>query len=275
MKLKRVYLEIHNLCNLHCSFCHVSKRPPRSMTLSEIERILSEIKPVCDHVYLHLKGEPLMHPELREILKRIDQFNMKAYLVSNGSLLMHYPDLLQFPCMKKISISLHSLPFQSLSTEAYLAPIFTLSKQLPSFPNLCLELRFWNRGRLDEKSKAALNKLLEISELQPTPHKDRFRWKPQVYIHFDQPFEWPAEAKADNATGFCHGARTMIGILADGTVVPCCLDDEGQIELGNLFHQPLQEILSQSRYQNLVKGFRERKLVEPLCRQCSYRHRFD
>ncbi len=75
--------------------------------------------------------------------------------------------------------------------------------------------------------------------------------------------------------GFCMGLRDQIAVLSDGTVVPCCLDHEGDIALGNLFTSPLSEILASQRARALYDGFSRRLATEPLCRRCAYRVRFD
>ena len=73
---------------------------------------------------------------------------------------------------------------------------------------------------------------------------------------------------------FCHGLRQQIAVLCDGTVVPCCLDSEGQLALGNLFSQPLEEILASPRARAIVDGFSRRTPSEALCRRCGYARRF-
>jgi radical SAM protein with 4Fe4S-binding SPASM domain len=72
----------------------------------------------------------------------------------------------------------------------------------------------------------------------------------------------------------CRGLRDHLAILVDGTVVPCCLDADGQVALGNIFRQPLVAILASPRALRLREGFGHQWLVEPLCRRCAYRQRF-
>ena len=73
---------------------------------------------------------------------------------------------------------------------------------------------------------------------------------------------------------FCQGLRTHIAILSDGTIVPCCLDGNAYISLGNIFVQDISEILEQERTQNFIQGFRDKRAVEPLCCHCSFKERF-
>lgn len=98
---------------------------------------------------------------------------------------------------------------------------------------------------------------------------------PRVYVSFANDFTWPSAGDADNTQGTCLGARTQLAVLCDGTVVPCCLDAEGQIPLGSLKKESLGDILNAQRYQSMVQGFEHHRLVESLCRRCTYRTRFD
>ena len=77
------------------------------------------------------------------------------------------------------------------------------------------------------------------------------------------------------SNGYCYALKSQIAILSDGTVVPCCLDSNGQIELGNIFTDSLEEIISSERYQNLKKSFQDRKPCEELCKSCTFKERFN
>jgi radical SAM protein with 4Fe4S-binding SPASM domain len=75
-------------------------------------------------------------------------------------------------------------------------------------------------------------------------------------------------------SGFCLGLREQFAVLADGTVVPCCLDRNADMALGNIFKQPINDILEGERARRIVDGFSKRQIAEELCRKCSYRQRF-
>jgi radical SAM protein with 4Fe4S-binding SPASM domain len=97
----------------------------------------------------------------------------------------------------------------------------------------------------------------------------------RIYLNQDQEFQWPSlAAPEDDGKGFCHALRSQAAILVDGTVVPCCLDGEGVINLGNIHKTPFSEIVEGKRANNLVDGFSRREAVEELCRKCGYRQRF-
>ena len=100
--------------------------------------------------------------------------------------------------------------------------------------------------------------------------RDRF------YLEYGERFDWPDLAAEEQETGvFCYGLRDHFGILCDGRVVPCCLDREGEISPGNIFEQPIEQILAHPRFRALVEGFSNRRPTEELCRRCGYARRFN
>ena len=72
----------------------------------------------------------------------------------------------------------------------------------------------------------------------------------------------------------CIRDREQLAVLSDGTVVPCCLDHEGDIPLGNLLERDLEDILRGPRARALYDGFSRRRPSEALCRRCGYARRF-
>ena len=97
----------------------------------------------------------------------------------------------------------------------------------------------------------------------------------RVYLEYGDKFDWPDLTAPDGGEKvFCYGLRDQLGVLCDGTVVPCCLDHEGDIRLGNLFEEDLQDILESPRAKALYDGFSCGKAAEELCRRCGYARRF-
>ncbi len=272
--IKRVYLEITNHCNLQCSFCNQSKREKSYMSISTIAEILADIKKLTSYIYLHVKGEPLLHPNFIEIMDLMQQYDMKVQLVSNGTFIKNYPNLIRYTCLRKISFSLHSVPYQTMDVEQYLKPILEFINLARNSAIHC-ELRFWNENHLDQESQLCLEAIKQhFSNSISTTHNNIFLQE-RTYLSFDNQFEWPALAANQTNHGRCYGAKNMLAVLVDGTVVPCCLDDEGEIVLGNIFTASLQNIMNTKRYKAIVQGFNDNKCIELLCQKCSYRQRFD
>lgn len=273
-KFNKIYIEITNSCNLNCSFCSKNKRLKKYMSIDKFEHILKEIEGKTDIIYLHVTGEPLLHPNFKEILSLTENYNLKVNLTTNGTLLKEkINDLKQVKTLSKINISLHC----ETNKKNYFEDIFTAIGQLPE--NVIVIYRLWTLkdNKLDEKSKKIVEKLKEQYNLSPDIvdklyHEKNTKISSTIYVDKDNQFEWPTIT--DKQTdGYCHALKTHIAILVDGTLVPCCLDAEGTINLGNIFKESFENILSGEKYQELKQSFGNRKPCEKLCKSCTYKLR--
>ena len=276
MKFKKVYIEITNSCNLNCSFCNNNRRDKKFMPIEQFEYIINQIKPYTNYVYLHVKGEPLLHPQLEKILKICSSNRMQVNITTNGTLLKQKEEvLINSDCIRQINVSLHS----ENKVSTYFGDIFSVCKKLS--PKTYISYRLWTLKdyKLDKKSTDIVNKIIEEYKLSPEM-VDKLKKAPQIKIDFhtfvnkDNLFEWPTLNNTKLSHNFCYGLTTHFGILADGTVIPCCLDGEGIINLGNIFNESLDNILKSKRVQNIITSFKNNKCSEELCTKCSFKNRF-
>ena len=269
-KFKKIYIEITNICNLSCSFCPKTKRKLKFMTVDEFSYIATKVRPFSDYLYLHIKGEPLLHKDLEEILEVCENLEFKVCITTNGTLINEKNViLLKSKAVHKLHISLHSFEASevNLTLDRYIENIISLIQKA----DFLIVLRLWNDGGLDKLNSDIIKKLKENFEFLK---EDKINEK--TYIENGQKFEWAdLESQSDRKSGFCYGLRDQIGVLADGTVVPCCLDNEGDINLGNIFESGLEEIYLGERAQNLYNGFSNRKFSEKLCTTCGFINRFE
>lgn len=280
-KFKKIFVEITNCCNLSCSFCHRSQRPPAFITPAAFEAILQRINGWTDHLALHLLGEPLLHPDLPQLLALCHQLRLQVNLTTNATLIApNRTTLLTSPALRQINLSLHS--FEDGEGDAYLDMILDFVKEAQRTTPLFISLRLWNLSDKDgnEGNQPILRRLERFFALPaPLPATltpgQGIKLAAQVFLSQDVEFTWPhAPAPDRGAHGSCRALRDHIGILVDGTVVPCCLDAEGDIPLGNILQSPLSEILASPRADAMRQGFAQQQLLEPLCRRCTYRLRF-
>ena len=276
MRFSKIYLEISNLCNLSCAFCPGTRRQKKALTEAEFSALLPKIRPYTDFLYFHLMGEPLIHPQLQRFLELAGDAGFKVILTTNGTLLAkHQEMLLQSPALHKVNISLHAFEANDLSMpfSEYLAGCFRFGKAAEG--KKLISYRLWNQGGQDEKNNEILDTMKEFFP-EPWPQERRGpRIGQRVYLEYGDKFDWPDLTAPDGGEGvFCHGLRDQLGILCDGSVVPCCLDHEGDITLGNLFTQDMEEILESPRAKAIYEGFSQRKAAEELCRKCGYARRF-
>lgn len=285
-RFSRVYIEIMNICNMSCSFCVGNTRVEQVMELEAFESIVRQIKPITDYIYLHVLGEPLMHPKLAEIMALAEQYELKVSITTNGTLLEKKKNiLLTAPSLRKISISVHSMEGKDRAVNLrYLEQVATFAREATGQGILC-ELRIWNLG-VDEISNEdtcmRLFEYLQIEEaqvevmMQALEEKGSVTLMPKLFLGKAERFQWPSlqvprTAKQDI---YCHGLRSQLAILVDGTVVPCCLDSHGDIPLGNVLIESLEEILGSERAVAMYEGFSNRKPTEELCKRCGYATRF-
>ena len=277
---QKVYLEITNRCNLHCSFCPGTSRAPRTMSPEEFAALAQKLRPVTRHLYFHLMGEPLLHPALPELLQTADALDFRVNITTNGTLLPQRSKLLAAaPAVRKVSISLHS---QEASAdrrwEGYLEHCIDFARQA-AVGGKIIGLRLWNleRGQFDPDGQNApvTERLRRAFPGEWVPVREGFRLAERIFLEYGERFTWPDwEQEAAGGQAFCYGLRDQFGVLCDGTVVPCCLDHDGDLALGNLFDRPLEEILSSPRATAIYEGFSRRRAAEDLCRRCGYARRF-
>ena len=273
--LKKAYLEISNLCNMSCSFCHGTRRPPRMMTVREFTHAANQLRPYCEYLYFHLLGEPLIHPELDTFFEIAHSLGFKVIITTNGTLLKEKSQmLLSSSALHKISISVHSFEANdtSLDLDGYLDDCFDFCNAA-SERGVISVLRLWNKGGEDILNGAILSRLREHFAQNWTETRSGYKLCDRVYLEWGEHFDWPDMNASDMGGNIsCWGLRDQIGILSDGTVVPCCLDAEGDIALGNIFDTPLSDILSSDRVIELRRSFECRRVTEPLCLRCGYAH---
>ncbi len=259
----RIYIEITNICNLNCEFCPHTKREKTFMTKEEFEEIIKKIKDYTNHIYLHVKGEPLMHKDIDSIIKISNKYNLNVNITTNARLLKEKLDIINKNKIRQINISLHS--FDNLDE------IKDLLKVIDNIEDTYISLRLWNNkdnSKILSILEQYYNKKIELTE-------KRFTLTNKVYLDKDILFSWPDINKNIITTkGTCKGAKKQLAILVDGTIVPCCLDNDGIINLGNIFDNSMEEVLNSKRYKDIVEGFNNNKLVEELCQKCGYRNRF-
>jgi len=295
--IDRCYIEITNTCNLNCDFCPKHhRRAKRQLTMEEFDLLTDKIRGKVCFLYFHLMGEPLLHPLLPQFITVARKKGFKTVLTSNGTLLHRAMSLLD-TLPHKVQLSLHSHESNERGElDCYIDEVMRFSTQAAE-RGTCIVLRLWNQGGRDKENEEVMRL---IERYVPKPWKERpdgFRLCDNLYLEFDRKFSWPnsMEKKEESEDGeniecesevvgdksvrnkahstqkkqlFCKALLKQIGVLADGSLVPCCLDHDGDVILGNLFHQSLEEILALPRAQALIDGFKHHVASEALCQNC-------
>ena len=276
--MEKAYLEITNICNLSCAFCHKTARPHRQMTNEEFELLTDRLKGEVKYLFFHLMGEPLLHPLLPQFVCRAREKGFLPAITTNGTLLARRGEELLAAEPYKISISLHAPAANAaFADENYLRSALDFGKRMAKKGTI-VAFRLWNIGGEGERENARVLEALRAAF--PEPWEDKwsgYRLATKVFLEWGEEFDWPdmsAAAVPPDAPLFCYALRNQVGIHADGTVVPCCLDAEGTLALGNLFESSLAKILQSPRARAIYDGFTEHRAAEELCRRCGYARRF-
>lgn len=274
-KFTRIYVEITNYCNLSCSFCSKDTRDKREMTVDEFRDVISKIKDYTENIYLHVKGEPLLHSNFDKILSVCDENNVNLKITTNGTMLTKRKDVLLKHNIKQISISLHS----ENNIPTYFEDVFNASDELSK--KMTIVYRIWTLPTLDldKFSTTIVDKIikhykLDNSVIDKIKHEKATKLANNIYLDKNYEFKWPKISCEKSVTGTCLGTKDHIAILSNGNVTACCLDSEGIIKLGNIFESSLLDIINGDLFKEINTGFNNNKIVHDLCKSCTYRLRF-
>lgn len=279
----RIYVEIGNVCNMNCSFCAGTKRAPRIMSVQEFETVCEKLKGYTENLFFHVMGEPLLHPQLDLLLKTARKFGYRVSITTNGTLLGSVGDVLisNADAIHRVSISLHAPEGNGKndSLSEYLSSVIDFAERFSSLDKNVV-YRLWNldtaeRGGENTLNNEILQRLKKTYTGEWVKRYSGYRIAYRTFLEFDGIFTWPSESKAEpSLIGRCHALSKQIAVLADGTVVPCCLDSDGAIPLGNIFDEELASILSGELAEKIKKGFTACRMVHPVCQKCTYARRF-
>lgn len=288
-KFKKFYIEITNVCNLDCNFCPRTQRKPEFMSIELFCRILNQIKEHTDYLYFHVKGEPLLHLDIDKFLDISHERGFKVNITTNGTLINKVKDkLLMKPGLRQVNVSLHSFDGNEMKQDKheYIKNIIDFTKEARLVSDVIISMRLWNleENNVGNSHRKINNEILDHIEQEfNLPYKIQEKVEPgrgikiadKVYLNLEYKFQWPdLNVTEDDGLGFCYGLRNQVAILVDGTVVPCCLDGEGIINLGNIKEEHFSNIIESERAVRIIEGFSKREAVEDLCRKCGYRKRF-
>lgn len=275
-RFRKVYVEITNICNKHCSFCPNTSRAKAFMSVKDFETIAKEISEYTDYIYLHVKGEPLLHQRLDEILDICNEYNLKVNISTNGVLLKQNESILLDKKIRQLNVSLHSFEDSNLEKlKKYVDEVLSVCDALAK-SGVIIRLKLWNsnKEKENENNKYIITKLSDmynIEIIEQVFEKDK-KLADNIFLSIRTPFVWPKINNEKVIHNTCYGLRNQVAILVDGTVVPCCVDNNADIPLGNILKTSLKDILETSKVKNIIKGFEDNKCIENLCKSCEYKN---
>lgn len=245
------------------------------MSWEEFSLILDRLKGYTEYVYYHLMGEPLTHPLLPEFIAMAKEQGYRSIITTNGTLLEERGEALLSAGLHKVNLSIHS--FEDGTEDSHRAYLLSCCRfaTKAAKEGVIVVFRLWNQGS-DEGKNLTAEAVLRSYFSDPWVIEHRgIRLSDRIYLEYGKQFSWPDLSCEDMGSDvYCYGLKDQIGVLSDGTVVPCCLDHNGVLALGNILEQPLDEMLASPRAEAIRSGFQKRKATEELCRKCGYARRF-
>ncbi|TQR32335.1 radical SAM protein [Campylobacter sp. MIT 99-7217] len=278
MKFQKIYIELSDICGLECSFCPSVKALRGVMSLDDFENLARKIHNKARLFTFHLLGDPLILENLEQYLNIARAYKMKLELTTSGFYLSKKNQalLLEFDNIRQINLSLMSfLSQKKLKFEAYFSPILELcDKHISLKKQSFINLRLWNLKPNFQSplQNEPIYKLLEEHfKLKIDKEARQNRLARKIFLHQARLFKWASlNSKKIKTTGSCHALSKQLGVLSNGILVPCCLDSAGQINLGNIFENSLEELSLKPRFVKMKEGFKRGILLEELCQKCEF-----
>ncbi|MGL2702246.1 radical SAM/SPASM domain-containing protein [Helicobacter pylori] len=275
---KKIYIELSDICGLQCSFCPNPKNIRGVMPLELFEKICKEAAPLTQIITLHVLGDPCKLKNLNHYLSTARRFSLKVDLVTSGAYLHDFETLLQ-DAIYQISISLDAGldNHNKLNQHRYIQKILEFCRyKCEKNSEVFLNLRIQDSTL--EKHQNLIKPFLESFEyvsLENLKSQGRARLFKKSFLNIQKTFKWP-DLNAQNPlnqeskTPYCYGLIKQIAILSNGVVVPCCMDTQAHINLGNLNHTSLKDILNSQKAMAIKTHFLKGEALELLCKNCSY-----
>lgn len=277
---KKIYIEITNICNLKCKFCPETARQKQYMKVADFENIIQKIYKHTNLVCLHVKGEPLLHSKLGELLKILEKYNLKTNITTNGTLIKKNLEVLKSSkAVRQINFSIHSITQNQNLNKEYLQNIFESVEELS---NTIISYRLWNIAEFtkNEINREIIKELEKYYNIQNPTEKlkqnEFLKLRNNIFINQDTEFRWPnINGEKIIEYGRCLALKDQMAILVDGTVVPCCLDNNGDIQLGNILEENLEDILNKDYTQTIKSNFENNIITCDLCKTCGFLERLE
>ena len=248
------------------------------MSVDEFRLVVEKVRPFTNYIYLHVLGEPLLHPHLDEILSIAETAGLNINITTNGGLLEKKKEILLKHSIRQINISLHDAEdnIAALYWAEYLNSVLDFATEIAPKTYVCL--RLWNTSNEESAhfNTICLDQIAGQFELTTQLLNEKtsgngVKLADHIFLQRAPRFAWPDESNPQTQTQkSCYALRDHIAILADGQVVPCCLDADANMKLGNIFTEDLVEILATDKAKDIKKGFEQRKIIEPLCATCGF-----
>ncbi|MDE6886789.1 MAG: SPASM domain-containing protein [Helicobacteraceae bacterium] len=283
MRFKKIYIEISDICGLKCDFCNTTKGVRGEMPLALFKIATNEAKKYTNLITLHILGDPLKMKNINSYLKIAKDANLKVEITTSGVYLSDF-SIFKEP-IKQVNISLDALNLLP-NRNIFLQRVFRLCEfKLENNLDFFINLRIQNRDKNGEILEIIKRRFNLSQDIKLDFTQKRIRLAKKIILDLREIFFWQNDNKMQDSNKFldtihntchgtCYGLRSHIGILSNGDIVPCCIDVNGNLTLGNIQIDSIKNILESHKTKAMIEGFRNNLIIKDFCKNCDYRNRF-
>ena len=198
MRFKKIYIELN-------------KRVPYDMSVEEFEIVLNKIKNYTKYIYLHVKGEPLIHPQLESILDLCTKYDMNVNITTNGTNISKVSDILLFKCIRQVNFSLHSYVLNN--KEQYIDDIFEYASRASKLGKY-IQYRFWaHNAKYSDNENYFLDRISSMYNIDKDDliGSNSKKIANNIYISNGREFIWPDINNSYYETcGTCYALKIIL-----------------------------------------------------------------
>lgn len=251
-------------CNLRCIECAIGAnlitRKYGYMSLKDFTRIARKILPYCRYAYMHLWGEPMINPEIISMLKLASTFTRTNISTNANNLSQDLAKQLIFSGVSDIIVSIDGMTQETYQKYRRggdvskvlhgLAYLVHYNKMLKTPIAITPQFIVFEHNKHEMSAFAEFCAGLGLQETFKAPYlRPNSVLKDSGIPMYIRPYLVSSRSPAQRCRDMqqCNVDEAPV-ILLDGTVVPCCYDHNGTLNMGNIFSQSFESIWNSQSY---------------------------
>jgi len=287
----KYFIDPINICNLRCPLCPTGRgllaRPRGRMTLNDLKLVVDEIAPYAYRIELYNWGEPLLHPEIFEMIEYVSQRRITVGLSSNlNHLDAQMAQKLVESGLNQLVVSIDGATQESYAAYRRRGKLDDVLKNLKLLIDTKQTLKrptpfiVWRMliGKHNEHEVETVRKMAYemgadsfstgVLFVDTRDSEQIEQWLPNNPAY--SPYDY-TDDKLEN-TWDCHDLWESMVINWDGGVAPCCWLHDPQFDFGNVSSQTVREIWNSPSYISARRVIGKRKKrpgdVPTICHRC-------
>jgi radical SAM protein with 4Fe4S-binding SPASM domain len=290
-------VELVNYCNLKCPVCPTGSglltRKPAQLNPTLFERLINEVGPYLLTMSFVGWGEPLLHPQLAEILHLTQNRGITTFLSTNGSVLnkpsvlealINYPPTYLIVAIDGLTDETNSVYRVGAKIAPALEGVAKLAelKQKRGQPYPILHHRFiamkHNEHEIPRLKQFVLDNRFDMCTIRTLSTIDtQDEKKHQVFVPADdglRAYEYKNNQRVHRRDFLCEKAFLFPAVFADGTVVDCEQDFNARMPYGSISDgRTFADVWWSTHAAKIRQTIRDDMDSISYCRHCPFRDR--